>query len=135
MGNEKFFYGSIEEDMFVSNARIYFGNKTYATNNITSVGTYEQKRYKIRLIWIAISMILGFVAMDIAPAFGIGFIAVSVMLLIAYLKKEYVVLIDSASGESEVLALPDKHEIREIVEAINKAIVYGHQTKRFDQGM
>lgn len=129
-----------EADVLVTTARISLhGGKTYATANVTSVSTKireysnPSKRGPLILMGIGILLALGGLS-SIGGNFVGGALWTLVGAALAYggflwfksIKKpkpDYILLIGSASGESEGMEAKDEELIGRVADAINKAIV------------
>ena len=123
--SEETFYS--RGNIHITNARAVLGGKTYAMANITSVAM--AKRPANRTLGIVVAL----VGIILAACGGIGdtslWIILGVLALLTGIvmavitKPSYIVRLGSASGESDALSSKDQEYIREIVGAVNEAIV------------
>lgn len=124
-GDEKVYFQNSEAT--VTNARAIISGKTYAMSNITSVVMGEiAASYGVPVVLTLFAAFVWFMGVQINESgvvvTGIVFVIVGVIWAMA-LKKQYVVRIGSASGESNALISQDQEYIQKIVNAMNKAIV------------
>ena len=114
-------------DVTVTNARAILGAKTYAMSNITSVamGTKPAER-GVGIGLVLAGLVLGVIGASV-PSAPLIFLAVPFLgggiAAAAIAKPSYIVRIGSASGESDALASQDEKHVKEIVAALNEAIV------------
>lgn len=113
----------------ITNLRAVFGDKTYSMSNITSV---EKSKAPDSSGCFVLGLILGgILAVMFSFADGIswgalllGVAAVGFGVFVARATKpEYVVQFGSASGEVKAYKSANQDEIKQIVEAINQAII------------
>lgn len=116
-------------DIKITNLRAVFGNKTYSMSNITSV---EKSKAPDSNGCLVLGLILGgILAVMFSFADGISWGILILGVLAAGLgvfvsrttKPEYVVQFGSASGEVKAYKSTNQDEIKQIVEAINQAII------------
>lgn len=129
-----------EGDILVSTARIRLhGGKTYSTANVTSVSTkiteYPNPSKQGPVVLMGIGGVLGLIGLGslgdnvVGGAFWVLVAAAVVyggFLWFRRIRKpepDYILLIGSASGESEGMQSKDKGLIQRVAEAINEAIV------------
>ena len=114
----------------ITNMRAIIGNKTYVMSNVTSVSVAKQKPNYALLIIIVPLLVGGLFAtfgglsqqdLNVGLA-GIAALALGIWMLRSA-RTKYIVKIGSASGESNALRSQDEGYIREIVKAMNEAIV------------
>jgi hypothetical protein len=111
-----------QTEVTVTNTRFIVASKTYAMAGVTSVGYISDPPKRG---WpLAIGLIGGVCMLD--PDIRLlGFIALLIAgLWLLAVKGEYAVVLTSASGEVEAVRSHDEQEIEEIVNAIEKSIVY-----------
>lgn len=116
---EKIFYTN--NGISISNSRFMVGSTTYAMNGVTSVKMGKKDpEYggAITLLIIAIA-IMYFWSVWI----GLGALALSVVIF-ASLKPNYIVVLNSSSGESEALVSENLKYITDVIEALNTAIIH-----------
>lgn len=120
---EKEFYRN--GNVSITNARFLVGSTTYAMNGVTSVKRGQTDPSKMGPIIMAIiGVIMVFVAASIlAKLFGVA-IAVIAVVWFRAIKPDYMVYLNSASGESQALASKDKHYIDDVINSLNNAIVH-----------
>lgn len=117
-----------KDNIKITNARAIFGDKTYSMSNITSV---EKGRAAEQGGCLLIGLFIGGL---LALVFGIGnqewgwafagllFGGLGIFMMRSQ-KPEYLVQFGSASGEIKAYKSTDEAEIKQIVEAINTAII------------
>ncbi len=118
-----------DENVIVTNARVVIDAKTYAMANITSVvmGEARANRSPGTIIFL-VGMLIAVVGTQVG---SIGLVLVFFGILILLLgivaairaKPKYVVIIESASGETNALVSTNRTWIQKIVNAINEAII------------
>jgi len=106
----------------VTNARFMVNGQTYAMNGVTSVkhGKKDPARG-----WPIFLLLLG-AGMLLAPnlrMFGFPILIIAALWLFAQ-STEHTVLLSSASGESKALTSTNEAHIRQIIEALNQAIIH-----------
>lgn len=118
---EKMFFE--ENGVSVSNARFIVRGQTYAMSGVTSVKKEENP--PSRLVPIALGLIGGFGLFngtdDIFWAFM--FLALAVFVW-SRQKSEWIVILNSSSGETQALKSMDGSYIEGVVEALNRSIIY-----------
>jgi len=109
----------------VSSARFRVGSSTYAMQGVTSVKRAIKEANKAPALLIVLVGILMACGADLTSTklIGIALIAFGVILF-RKLKPEYSVYLNSSSGESQALKSKDVIYIDEVIEALNKSIVY-----------
>ena len=115
------------DDIHITNARAVLGGKTYAMANITSVSMAKKPANR------TLGIVIALIGVIIAACGGIGDTSIWIILgvlglvvgivIAALIKPSYIVRLGSASGESDALASHDQQYIREIVVAVNEAII------------
>ncbi len=119
---EREFYknGSI----IVTNARFRVGTTTYAMQGVTSV-----KKHKIdaNRLFPIIMMVVG-LGMLFLASFGwkIAGVVICILAVVIFkaIKDEFVVVLNSSSGESQALKNTDQTYIDNVIDARNNAIVH-----------
>jgi len=121
MAEEKVFLN--EGGVSVTNARMMYGDQTYAMSGVTSVKSFEKQPSRKGPI---VLIIIGLLAL----AGGKDTIIVSLLLLAGGIlwwikqKAEYSVVLTSSSGETKAYTSNDKAFVIKIVQSINDAIVH-----------
>ncbi|NAT78172.1 QacE [Dickeya dadantii] len=109
----------------ITNARFRVGSTTYAMNGVTSVKRGQTNPPKTGPVVLA--------AIGIITAFAAGtllFKSIGVIIFIiaiAWFKSirpNYIVFLNSASGESQALSSQDGKYINDVINALNEAIVH-----------
>lgn len=114
----------------VTNARFIVSDQTYAMSGVTSVKRFVKKR-SIALMLLSILLILlgGLSAIGIMTSNGDSSIAVPLIMLVIGVglwlinKKKFIVLLNTASGESQALETKDSELVDRVVGALNEAII------------
>jgi len=127
MTEEKVIYeqGNIK----ITNLRAVFGEKTYAMSNITSVeqGTKQPSGCFSFSFLIGGVFLIIFAFRSIEENWGMLALGIIVgivgIVTLRYQKPEYVVQFGSASGEIKAYTSLNQDEIKQIVQAINEAII------------
>ncbi|WP_330985536.1 MULTISPECIES: DUF6232 family protein [Enterobacterales] len=123
---EKEFYRN--GNVSITNARFLVGSTTYAMNGVTSVKRGQTDPSKMGPIIMAIiGVIMVFVAASIlAKLFGVAIAVIAVIAVVWFraIKPDYMVYLNSASGESQALASKNKHYIDDVINSLNNAIVH-----------
>ncbi|KGI79240.1 DUF6232 family protein [Oleiagrimonas soli] len=118
---EKFFFN--QGGVSVSNARFMVRGQTYAMNGVTSVK--QSVRHPSRLLPIVLG-ILGLILL-FGGSSGVmwGLIALSIAALWWFSQKsEWIVVLNSASGETQALTSKDRRYIDGVIEALNQSIIH-----------
>ncbi|MBX2999643.1 MAG: hypothetical protein KF893_14085 [Caldilineaceae bacterium] len=125
MTQETTYYTS--DKVRVTNSRAILGAKTYAMANITSVSMGEIPANRTPGIVLAGLGVVGLfvgAGMNEGTCIGIAVLLLILGIVLALLvKTQYSVRLGSSSGESDALSSPDQSHIREIVNAMNEAII------------
>ncbi|MGB0870745.1 MAG: DUF6232 family protein [Flavobacteriales bacterium] len=116
--SEKTFY--TDPKIRITQSRIIIGSKTYTLSNVSSVQSEIRKKSKISYISM---IILGIVSFPFLSLISLLLIIVGILLLILR-KKHYTIRIHTNSGEVNLLSSKDESYIKNIVNAINDAIVF-----------
>lgn len=119
---EKEFYSN--GNVSVSSARFRVGTNTYAMNGVTSVKRGQTVPNKTGPVVIGILGIIIFCATGLSgKVIGLAMFALGIF----WAKKitpEYIVYLNSASGESQALSSKDSVYIDEVINALNESIVH-----------
>ena len=115
---EQIFFES--QDVMVTNARFVSGSQTYAMSNITSVKTFERKPKRF---WSIFFLLIGLVAVANAPIVGF-LIAITAAVVLFKRKTVYHVMLSTSGRETSVLRTHQQEYSKNIVSALNEAIVY-----------
>lgn len=120
--------GHMEEKMFfnqgnvsVSNARFIVNGQTYAMNGVTSVK--QAARHPSRLGPIVAGIIGLLLLFNAAVGWGLAFLAVAVVWWVTQ-KSEWIVVLQSSSGETKALTSTEKPFIDGVINALNESIVH-----------
>ncbi|ELT0934753.1 DUF6232 family protein [Enterobacter roggenkampii] len=109
----------------ITNARFIVGSTTYAMNGVTSVKrgqTDPSKVGPIILVLIGIAMV--FIAASLlTKAIGVVIVVVAIAWFKA-IKPDYIVYLNSSSGESQALTSQDKQYIDDVINSLNNAIIH-----------
>ena len=109
----------------ITNARFMVDSTTYAMNGVTSVKRSQTNPSKLGPVIMAIIGVGVVFAAAALMAKAIG--VVIVLLAIAWfkaIKPEYIVFLNSASGESQALSSTDKKYIDDVIKSLNDAIIH-----------
>jgi hypothetical protein len=109
----------------ISNSRFIVGTTTYAMNGVTSVKRGQNEPPKAAPIVLGlIGLMMVFVASTLLSK-GIGvLIVLGCIAWLKSLKTEYLVFLNSSSGESQALASTDKEYIDQVIHNLNEAIIH-----------
>lgn len=121
--SEKEFYRS--GNVSISNSRFIVGTTTYAMNGVTSVKRGQNEPSKVAPVVAGLVGVIMVFAASTLLFKGIGVLIV--LACIAWfktLKTEYLVFLNSSSGESQALASTDKEYIDHVIHNLNEAIIY-----------
>ena len=109
----------------ITNARFMVGSTTYAMHGVTSVKRGEKIPSKVGPI---ITGIIGILMIFLAATLMFKAIGVLVVLFAIFwfkgLKTEYLVFLNSASGEAQALTSTDKSYIDSVIHHLNEAIIH-----------
>ncbi len=115
----------IKRFVVVSNSRFIVDSTTYAMSGITSVKKGVIIPSKTPAI---VCFLIGFFSLLIFASIWGKIIGIALMILAFFifrsLKKEHVVILKSASGESQALTNTNSDYIDEVIVAINNALVH-----------
>ncbi|HEY4437990.1 MAG TPA: DUF6232 family protein [Lelliottia sp.] len=120
---EKEFYRN--GNVSITNARFIVGSTTYAMNGVTSVKRGQTDPSKVGPVILAI---IGLAMVFMAAAFLTK--AIGVVIVIAAIawfkaiKPDYMVFLNSSSGESQALTSQDKQYIDDVINSLNNAIIH-----------
>lgn len=121
--SEKEFYRN--GNVSISNSRFIVGTTTYAMNGVTSVKRGQNEPSKAAPIIVGL---IGVVMVFAASTFlfkGIGaLVALACIAWFKSLKTEYLVFLNSSSGESQALASTDKEYIDQVIHNLNESIIH-----------
>ena len=120
---EKEFYRN--GNVIISDSRFIVGTTTYAMSGVTSVKRGERKPSRIAPVVTVLVGLAVFLS-------GTGLTNKSVGILIVLagiawyrsLKTEYLVFLNSSSGESQALSSTDKDYIEQVIYHLNEAIIH-----------
>lgn len=109
----------------ITNARFLVGSTTYAMNGVTSVKRGQTDPSKAAPV---IAGLIGLAMVFVATTFLFKAIGVGLFLLAVVwfrsIKPEYIVVLNSASGESQALSSQDVKYINDVINALNEAIIH-----------
>ena len=109
----------------ITNARFMVDSTTYAMNGVTSVKRGQTNPSKV---WPVIMAIIGVGVVFAAAALMAKAICVVIVLLaIAWfkaIKPDYILFLNSSSGESQPLSITEKHYIHVEINSLNNAIIH-----------
>lgn len=120
---EKEFYRN--GNVSITNARFIVGSTTYAMNGVTSVKRGQTDPSKVGPVILAI---IGLAMAFMAAAFMTK--AIGVLIVIAAIawfksiKPDYMVFLNSSSGESQALTSQNKQYIDDVINSLNNAIIH-----------
>lgn len=109
----------------ITNARFMVGSTTYAMNGVTSVKRGQTNPSKVGPVIMAIIGIIVVFAAATLMSKAIG--VVVVLLAIAWfkaIKPDYIVFLNSSSGESQALSSKDEQYIDDVINSLNNAIIH-----------
>jgi hypothetical protein len=114
----------------VTNARFIVHGQTYAMSGVTSVKRFVKKPSIVRMILAVLLMALGgLAAIGVLASGDVSSVIVPVIMLAIGVvlwvinKKQYIVLLNTSSGESQALETKDSALVDSVVEALNTAII------------
>ncbi|MDH2917858.1 MAG: DUF6232 family protein [Sideroxydans sp.] len=112
-----------EKNIHVTNARLVLPAQTYAMSGITSVETgYDQPSKLIPIILIIIGVLALTAGMK---GFFIGAIFIAIGGAWIYMMKNtYHMFLHTASGKTQALSSYDESWIKQVVKAVNEAIIH-----------
>lgn len=112
-----------EKNIRVSNSRLVLPAQTYAMSGITSVETGLEKPSKLYPI---ILIIIGVLALSTGMSgFIIGAIFIAIGAAWIYkLKDTFHMFLHTASGKTQALSSQDEAWIKQVVKAVNEAIIH-----------
>ncbi|SHL63346.1 DUF6232 family protein [Rhodanobacter sp. OK091] len=116
---EKMFFN--QEGVSVSNARFIVNGQTYAMNGVTSVK--QAVRHPSRLGSVVAGVIGLIVLFSGAIGWGLVFLAAAIIWWVAQ-KTEWIVVLQSSSGETKALTSKERSFIEGVVTALNESIVH-----------
>lgn len=116
---EKMFFN--QGNVSVSNARFIVNGQTYAMNGVTSVK--QAARHPSRLGPIVAGIIGLLLLFNAAVGWGLAFLAVAVVWWVTQ-KSEWIVVLQSSSGETKALTSTEKPFIDGVINALNESIVH-----------
>jgi hypothetical protein len=116
---EKIFFN--QGGVSVSNARFIVHGQTYAMNGVTSVK--QAARHPSRFGPVVAGIIGLIVLFNGAIGWGLAFLAAAVIWWVAE-KSQWIVVLQSASGETKALTSTEKTFIDGVINALNESIVY-----------
>lgn len=118
--NETIFYNG--NSVTVTQSRFVTESKTYAMRNISSVHLFEIVKNKAKAIVLIIFALLFLFSKEF---FWIGLILIALGIIwFIFIKNEYAVRISTNAGEVNSIISQNKEYIREIVNALNEAIIH-----------
>lgn len=123
---EKIFYQS--NDVIVSNIRFIVNGQTYTMSNVTSVKKNKEEPNKIEnILWVFFGLLFLFSGNDtkngMLALIGISFICTAIYFAVTK-ETKFSVVLSTSSSEKQALTSENETYINEIVNALNKAIVY-----------
>ncbi|MBN8806778.1 MAG: hypothetical protein J0I47_00855 [Sphingomonas sp.] len=111
-------------DVKVTNARFIVANQTYAMNGVTSVKNITIPPNRTgAIIAIVVGLLLLVSGSAGVKVLGIAIIALGIFLIVNA-KAEHVVVLHSASGETQALRSTDEQHIRDVIGALNDSLVH-----------
>ena len=126
-----------EGNIKITDMRVIVGSKTYPLADTTSVSlTVRHEKGLIPLILILMGAVIGiiYVISSISPDGLINWVALMIGGIIALAcfglglfihirsKPLYIINLENSSGGTDILQSYDQHQVRRIVDAVNKAI-------------
>lgn len=127
--DEKTYFNN-DKGVSVTSARFIVDDQTYAMSGVTSVKKFIQKPSIVRMILSILLILFGVVSL--LGAFSSGNISMVIMPIVLLLigaalwffnRKQFIVLLHTASGESQALKTNDSSLVDSVVEALNTAII------------
>lgn len=111
-----------ENGVQVTNARFVTPGQTYAMSGVTAVKSIQKNPSRVGpIVLIVIGVLMLFGGQDVLMG-ALVFLAAGIIWWISK-KPEYIVLLSSASGETQALNSKDKAFIDKVVKALNEAII------------
>lgn len=109
----------------ITNSRFIVGSTTYAMNGVTSVKRGQTTPSKAGAVILGIiALIMVFAASSIVMK-GIGILLIlAAVAWFRAIKPEYIVFLNSSSGESQALSSSDKQYIDDVIGSLNEAIIH-----------
>lgn len=112
-------------DVSITNSRFIVGSTTYAMNGVTSVKRGQTDPSKVGPVVLAIIGIIMVFAAGTILFKGFGVLAVvAAVAWFKAIKPEYIVFLNSSSGESQALSSIDKKYIDDVINSLNNAIIH-----------
>ncbi|AEG13638.1 MULTISPECIES: DUF6232 family protein [Shewanella] len=109
------------DDVKVTNARFLTNNQTYAMSNVTSVKPHKEDPNRLAGI---IAIIVGLIFI-MNESYLVGFIIIPLAVYIMSKQKTiYTVILKTSSGENRALQTYQQEYLNQVIDALNKAIVY-----------
>lgn len=109
----------------ITNSRFMVGSTTYAMNGVTSVKRGQTEPSKAAPVILAIIGVIMLFAAATLMFKGIGILLVAVAVVwFRAIKPEYIVFLNSSSGESQALSSTDKNYIDDVIKSLNDAIIH-----------
>ena len=113
-----------DNEVSVTNARFLVSGVTYAMSGITSVTKLRHPAKKSGAIWtIIIGIIFLFFSGALFKVSGFLLIALGIWIF-TQLKDDYIVILKSASGESEALTSRNEAYIDTVISALNDSLIH-----------
>lgn len=123
MIEEKEFYKN--GNVSITNSRFLVGSTTYAMNGVTSVKRGERPPSILAPVIMGLIGLVMIFATSTLIFKGIGVLLIILSIIwFKSLKTEYVVFLNSASGEYQTLTSTDKKYIDKVIDSLNEAIIY-----------
>ncbi|WP_145590350.1 DUF6232 family protein [Yersinia aleksiciae] len=111
-------------DVRVTNARFTVSGATYAMNGVTSVKKLQTKHSKVGPVILAIiGALVTFNTGGEVRIIGILMLLTAIFWF-GKIKPEYVVVLNSSSGEAQALKSHDKDYIQSVINALNESIIF-----------
>lgn len=107
----------------VSNARFIAHGQTYAMNGVTSVKQAVKNPSRRGPIVLGVIGLIALINGGNGIIWGVVLMAVTVFWWIKQ-KPEWIVVLNSSSGETQALTSEDASYISEVIEALNKSIIH-----------
>ncbi|MFE8048642.1 DUF6232 family protein [Brenneria goodwinii] len=112
------------ENVSVTNARFRVGENTYAMNGVTSVKRGKTNPSKAGAVILGIIGVLMVLSGSVSVKIIGGIMLIVAVLWFKAIKPEYIVFLNSSSGESQALSSKNEKYINDVINALNESIVH-----------
>jgi hypothetical protein len=118
---EKVFFS--HNGVSVSNARFIVHGQTYAMNGVTSVKQAVKEPSRLGPVILGVIGLIALLNGGNGIIFGVALLAATVLWWMRQ-KPEWIVVLNSSSGETQALTSEDRSYISGVIEALNQSIIH-----------